>query len=81
MAEQKDSNQENCKNILVSKNDLKNIKMNIHQVAGHTFASYGSFYAGNMSMAKEFSDKSKTSFIELIARIDVILKEQPKNPN
>lgn len=75
MSTEKKSNEEKGNGVLADVNGscLVELKRKIHQTAGHTFAAYGSFYSGNMTMAKDFSDKSKASFDELINDIEKLI--------
>lgn len=58
------------------KEKLLELQRKIKLTSAHTYAAYGSFFSGNMSMAKNFSDKSKASFDELENEINKILNEE-----
>lgn len=57
----------------VNNSCLVELKRKINETAGHTFAAYANFYMDDMDMAKDFSDKSESSFEELIAYVEELI--------
>lgn len=55
---------------------LEDLKRKICLTAGHTFAAYGFFCAGNFEIADDFATESKKSFEELVNYMDKLISDE-----
>ena len=55
---------------------LIELRQKTYLTSAHTFTTFASFFSQNMEMAKEYADKSKNGFDELIKELDELIGDK-----